>query len=161
MLKIIKWLDKNLEETILIILLILMTLVMGLQITMRYVFKSSLSWSEELVRFMFVWSTFISVPFCIKHSSSIKIDRFRNALPKKIKKILLIWDKIFLFGLFAVLTYYAMDVVRLTSISGQTSAALGLPMEVVQISTVIGFGLGCIRILQNLAKVLREQEVEV
>lgn len=159
--KIIKWLDKNLEETILIILLVLMTLIMGLQISMRYIFKSSLSWSEELVRFMFIWSTFISVPFCIKHGSSIKIVNFRNAFPKKVRKVLQITDKIFLLGLFGILTYFATDVVRLTGISGQTSAALGLPMEVVQISTVFGFGLACIRILQNLLKVLKGQEAEV
>lgn len=161
MLKILKWLDDYLEEAILVILLILMTLIMGLQVTMRYVFRSSLSWSEELVRFMFVWSTFISVPFCIKHGISIKIDQFRSAFPKKIKKVLLVTDKVILFGLFAVLTYYAVDVVRLTLISGQTSAALGLPMEVVQVSTIIGFGLACVRILQNLFRVLKGEEVEV
>lgn len=161
MLKIIKWLDKNFEEVILVTLLILMTLIMGLQITMRYIFRSSLSWSEELVRFMFVWSTFISVPFCIKHGSSIKIDQFRNAFPEKIKRVLLVTDKIILLALFAILTYYAVDVVRLTVASGQTSAALGLPMETVQVSTVIGFTLACIRIIQNLTKVLRGEEVEV
>lgn len=159
--KVIKWLDKNLEETILIALLISMTLIMGLQISMRYIFKSSLSWSEELVRFMFIWSTFISIPFCIKHGTSIKIDSFRNILPKKVRRVLQITDKIFLIGLFGILTYYAVDVVRLTNISGQTSSALGLPMEIVQLATIIGFGLACVRIFQNLVKVLKGEEVEV
>lgn len=159
--KIVKWIDKNLEEVILITLLILMTLIMGLQITMRYVFKSSLSWSEELVRFMFVWSAFISIPYCIKHGKSIKIDQFRNAFPESIKKVLLITDKIIIFILFAILTYYAVDVVRATLVSGQTSAALGLPMEIVQVSTVLGFGLACIRTLQNFLRVLKGENVEV
>lgn len=158
---IIKWLDENFEEVILVSLLILMTLTMGLQITMRYVFHNSLSWSEELVRFMFVWSAFISVPFCIKHGTSIKIDLFRNAFPEKIKKFLLIFDKLILLSLFSILTYYSIDVVRVTLLSGQTSTALGLPMQYVQVSTVLGFGLACIRIVQKLIKVLKGQEVHV
>ena len=52
-----------LEETILIILLVIMTGVMGIQIVSRYVFQNSLTWSEELVRYMFVWSAFLGIPF--------------------------------------------------------------------------------------------------
>ena len=54
----LKALDDYLEETILIILLVIMTGVMGIQIVSRYVFQNSLTWSEELVRYMFVWSAF-------------------------------------------------------------------------------------------------------
>lgn len=159
--RLIKWLDKNLEESILVILLINMILIMGLQITMRYIFQSSLTWSEELVRFMFIWSTFISVPYCIKHGRSIKIVTFRENFSKRVKRLLLIVDKIFLLVLFSILTYYAVDVVRMTGLSGQSSTALGLPMGVVQISTVIGFGLSCFRIIQKLFISLKGKETEV
>lgn len=63
----LKALDDYLEETILLILLVLMTCIMGIQIVSRYVFQNSLTWSEELVRYMFVWSAFLGIPFCIKH----------------------------------------------------------------------------------------------
>ena len=56
-----KKVNEYLEEIILVVLLICMTLILGLQIVSRYVFRNSLSWSEELVRYMFVWSTFIGV----------------------------------------------------------------------------------------------------
>ena len=72
-----KKVNEYLEEIILVILLICMTLILGLQIVSRYVFRNSLSWSEELVRYMFVWSTFIGVPYCIKKvrlSKSISLE---------------------------------------------------------------------------------------
>ena len=54
--KILHWLDENLEEFILVIFLIAMTLIMGIQIFCRYVLGMSLSWSEELTRSLhLVW----------------------------------------------------------------------------------------------------------
>ena len=52
--KVIHWLDENLEECILILLLIGMTLIMGIQVFSRYVLGMSLSWSEELTRYLFI-----------------------------------------------------------------------------------------------------------
>lgn len=43
--KIIRWLDDNLEEALLIALLVTMTLLMGLQVFSRYILNASLSWS--------------------------------------------------------------------------------------------------------------------
>ena len=48
--KVLKWLDNNLEQAILLILLCGMTIVMGGQIIARYAFSASLSWSEEITR---------------------------------------------------------------------------------------------------------------
>ena len=53
--KIIKWLDDNLEECLLIILLIIITCLMGIQVFCRYILNNSLSWSEELTRFLFIY----------------------------------------------------------------------------------------------------------
>ena len=59
--KVLKWLDNNLEQAILLILLCGMTIVMGGQIIARYAFSASLSWSEEITRYMFI----ISVPVIV------------------------------------------------------------------------------------------------
>ena len=62
----IKWLDENLEEALLAMLLCGMALVMGIQVFSRYALGSSLSWSEELTRYMFIWSAFLSISYCTK-----------------------------------------------------------------------------------------------
>ena len=51
--RIFHWLDENLEEFLLVIGLIAMTLIMGVQVFCRYVLGMSLSWSEELTRYIF------------------------------------------------------------------------------------------------------------
>ena len=151
----LKALDDYLEETILLILLVLMTAIMGVQIVSRYVFQNSLTWSEELVRYMFVWSAFLGVPFCIKHGLSIKVDQFRNLFPVPLQRILMYIDKIIIFLLFLVLFIYSFKVVRATYLSGQTSPAMQLPMWTVQISVTVSSLLSMIRSIQNLLNLVR------
>ena len=151
----LKAIDDYLEETILLILLVLMTAIMGVQIVSRYVFQNSLTWSEELVRYMFVWSAFLGVPFCIKHGLSIKVDQFRNLFPIPLQKVLMYIDKIIIFLLFLVLFIYSFKVVRATYLSGQTSPAMQLPMWTVQISVTVSSLLSMIRSIQNLSHLVR------
>ena len=151
----LKAIDDYLEETILLIILVLMTCIMGIQIVSRYVFQNSLTWSEELVRYMFVWSAFLGIPFCIKHGLSIKVDQFRNLFPIPLQKVLMYIDKIIIFLLFLVLFIYSFTVIKATYLSGQTSPAMQLPMWTVQISVTVSSLLSMIRSIQNLSHLVR------
>lgn len=51
--KLGKWLDENLEGTILMVLLAAFSCVMMLQVIMRYAFGNALSWAEEVVPLLF------------------------------------------------------------------------------------------------------------
>ena len=145
----LKKINEYFEEIILVTLLILMTLILGLQIVARYVFHNSLSWSEELVRYMFIWSTFIGVPYCIKKETSIKVDQFRNNLPIILQTFLLYFDKFVIFTLFLIISMFSFDIVKSSYISRQTSAAIGIPIWSVQISVFIASILSMIRVLQH------------
>ena len=48
--KVFKWIEENLEEFIMCILLIAMACIMMIQVIARFVFSNSLGWSEELTR---------------------------------------------------------------------------------------------------------------
>ncbi|QQS88186.1 TRAP transporter small permease [Fusobacterium canifelinum] len=151
----LKAIDDYLEETILLILLVLMTCIMGIQIVSRYVFQNSLTWSEELVRYMFVWSAFLGIPFCIKHGLSIKVDQFRNLFPIPLQKALMYIDKIIIFVLFLVMFIYSCLVVKASYLSGQTSPAMQIPMWIVQLSVCVSSLLSMMRSIQNFVNLIR------
>lgn len=81
--KLIHILDESLEEILLIGLLIGMTLIMGIQVISRYILGMSLSWSEEITRYMFIWSGFLSVSYCSKKCLSIKIEQLVSIFPRR------------------------------------------------------------------------------
>ena len=65
----------HLEEGVMGALLCGMVVIMIVQIFFRYVLGMSLSWSEEITRYLFVWSAFMSVSLCTKLTINIRIDQ--------------------------------------------------------------------------------------
>lgn len=148
--KVIKWLDEYAEESIMIVLLLGMTVVMGMQIISRYVFQASLTWSEEITRYMFIWSAFLSVSYCTKRRISIKIDQIVTMLPLKVSAVFKIIEKIIMLSFFVYMTYFAYDFFMAGVISGQVSPACGIPMYLIQVSPFLGFALTIVRIVQSM-----------
>ena len=148
--KILRWLDDNLEETLLIALLVVMTLLMGLQVFSRYILHASLSWSEELTRYLFIWSGFLSISYCIKKWISIKIDQIILLFPKPVYVVAQLILNVILFALFAYLAWHALTYLQMSIASGQKSPALGLPMPFVQAAPLVGFSLASVRALQQI-----------
>ena len=54
----LKKIDEHLEDILLVTLLSLMSLIIFVQVIMRYLMRNSLSWSEELARYLFIWSIY-------------------------------------------------------------------------------------------------------
>lgn len=148
-LSLLKWLNDNIEEFLMAILLCLIVIIMGLQVIMRYVFNSSLSWSEELVRYFFVWTSFLSLSYCIKNESSIKVVQLINIMPKRVQYYMKVITNIIILLFLILLTKISIEVVVNTYLKHTTSPAVGLPMYLVQFSTVLGFILSVIRIIQS------------
>lgn len=147
--KILNWLNENLEEVLMVIALIAMTLIMGIQVFSRYVLGMSLSWSEELTRYIFIWSGFLSVSYCTKKCVSIKIEQFVAMFPRRGKAAFKVVNHTFELILFLYLIPFAWKFFMSAVVSGQTSPALNLPMYYVQVASLFSFVLVAFRIAQR------------
>lgn len=68
------------------IILAVMTAVMFAGVVWRYVFNSSLVWSEELTRYLFIWFVFLSASYAVTTKSHIRVDALNMMIPIKIRK---------------------------------------------------------------------------
>ena len=93
--KIIKWLDKNLEVALMIISLLVIVFVMGAQVVARKCLGMSIEWSEELGRYLFVWMGFLSISYTIHAKSIIRLEIFNAILRPAILKVIDIAVQIF------------------------------------------------------------------
>lgn len=102
------------------------------QVIMRYVFSSVPSWSEELIRFIFIWCSFIAAAIGIRERIHIGISIFVDRLPGKLVPIseILVHIAIMIFAF--SLVYYGWKTTLMTQ--RQPSPALGLPMSWVYLS---------------------------
>lgn len=157
----IKKVFNNIEEYILLPSFMFSVALIFFQVIMRYIFQNSLSWSEELARYIFIWQLWLGISYAAKNQSHIRITMIQNILNDKQKKILetfalVVW---FAFGCFVAAqgTQIALQIKAF----GQTSAALGLPMEYAYIAVPVGATLMNIRLVQNLLRLYRPQPKEV
>lgn len=148
--KILNWLNKNFEEAILITLLIVMTLVMGGQVCTRYLLNASMSWTEELTRYLFVWSGFLSISFAAEKSIAIRLEQLSEKMSEKAKSILFIIDYMIEFLFFGCLIPEAGRLLAKVYTSGRASTAMGMPMWILQAAPVIGFLLVEFRLIQKI-----------
>lgn len=153
--RILKFLDNYAESTILIITLLLMSVFVGLQVFMRYAMQASLSWSEEVSRYLFIYLINIGISYGVKQDRHVSINAFINIFSKRTKKyFLIISDSLFL--IFSMLVaIHGVGVARAIYSFGQKSPAVGLPMWIVYTATPLGFSLVSIRLVQRLNRRIR------
>ena len=137
--KVIKWIYAHAEEVILCILLTAIVLFSGAQVVSRYVFGNSLTWSEELCRYLYVWSGFMTVSYCIRSGSIIKIDTVVMFLPKMIQKALNVVTTVISFLVVAFLFKASLGVVSNVITTGQLTSAMRLPIWLVYICAPMKF----------------------
>ena len=151
--KAIYWLNEYLEEFLMVAFLIAMTLIMGIQVFSRYILGVSLSWSEEITRYLFIWSAFLSVSLCTKKCISIKIHLVGKGhlalLPQRGKSLFKVLNLTVEFVFFVYLIPYAFLYLKATAESGQVSPACGLPMYYVQSAPFVCFIITAFRIAQR------------
>ena len=134
--KLVYGYDK-LEEYVLCASLVLTTLIIFVQVIMRSVFNSSLTWSEELTRYIFIWQIWMGVSIAQKDKAHIKVD--------VIATILLIAFNIFL-------VTSGIDLVQQMITRGNVSSAMRMPMWIVYIVLPLASGIFTLRLIGQVVE---------
>jgi TRAP-type C4-dicarboxylate transport system permease small subunit len=113
---------------ILFVMMAGMTLSVLLGVLFRYVLKDSLSWSEELARYLMIWIACLGAAVAYREGShfaiTLIIDKFHGTLQKTLTKIAEIMIFIFV-GIVAV-----EGILLLHGLEGQTTPAIQIPMGI-------------------------------
>lgn len=72
---------------VVIIMLSVMSVVVFAQVVFRIV-HLSIPWSEELSKYLLIWSTFLGAAMCVRKSSLVGLEFLLSALPEHARKIL-------------------------------------------------------------------------
>lgn len=158
--KILHWLDRHIEEVLLVLFSTVMVAVIFMQVVMRQL-DSSLSWTEEIARYCFIWLVYIGISYGVKKDRHIKVDVLLLLLKTKGKLILTIIANL-LFMAFAIFVIrYGYDIASQLLAFGQKSPANQIPMGLIYLATPIGMGLTLIRLIQNLVKHIKALKHEM
>lgn len=146
----------NIEQKIIIFLFVEVVIVGFMQVMARFVFKSALPWSEELLRFSFVWITFLSASVAVTSEGHVSVDMLIDKLKSKLKKGSRILVKII--GLLFSTAIFILSLKLISTLfrTGQKSAAMGIPMWIPYISILISFFFMILKFLVKIFEIADE-----
>ncbi|SET65909.1 TRAP-type C4-dicarboxylate transport system, small permease component [[Clostridium] aminophilum] len=158
--KLLKWLNRYVEELFLVTILCSIVIVMLYQIVRRYIFNASLSWSEEFCRYAFIWFIFLALPYSIRLGSELRMDAVISALPSKANRTLKLVLTVASLLFTAFLFFQSVTAVQESVIAGEISTGLHLPKQYIYLSMPVGFGLAVIRYIQVILPQVTHREKE-
>lgn len=80
----------EIEESLIAIILGLMTLITFANVIARYVLNSNILWALEATVFLFAWLVLIGVSYCVKTTSHLGVDAVLNIVSPGVRKLMTI-----------------------------------------------------------------------
>ena len=156
--KVSEWINKVSMVTC-VVLLGAMVIITFVQIICR-VFFTALSWSEELARYLLVWSTMLGAGCVYKGGGHISVLVVQDLLPESLKKYAKIIVQVLCACFFAVAVFYGIKYMGM--LGTQKSASLNIQMKYMYFSIPLGCGIMFIHaiaaIISGLYKKAGEKE---
>jgi len=147
--KISHLIDK-IARSSLFFLVSLMAIVVFAQVILRFVFKHSLFWSEELSRYLLVWISFIGASIAFKSGYHIGVQFMLNKAPNNFRKILEFSSSFFILFFLIVVTIKGVSLCRFTFF--QFSPAMRIRMAYPYAAIPVGSLLMIIHLIADISE---------
>jgi C4-dicarboxylate transporter, DctQ subunit len=131
--EILRKLDKivtAIEEWALFIIVMSGLFPLFINVVLRYGFNYTLAWSEELVRIVIIYSTFIGAGIAVKQRAMIKIDAVVQIFPK-LKSALTILSDLFMLLFSWMMVYYGYAMMVQQYMTQQKTIIMQIPLVAV------------------------------
>jgi C4-dicarboxylate transporter DctQ subunit len=137
-----------LESTVMVACMATATVLITIQVVLRYVFNDSIIWAEELTRFAIIWMSFIGAGMGVRAGAHISVDLVTSFAPEGLRKLIagtaVVCGVVFALGLFV----YGGRLFLHALSTGQVSSAMQLPMFYVYLIFPISAVLLAIRLAE-------------
>jgi C4-dicarboxylate transporter, DctQ subunit len=157
--KVLNFLDKVLsffEEWTLFVSVMAALIALFFNVILRYGFNYSLAWSEELVREVIIYTTFIGCSAAVKSRSLIKIDASVQIFPKL--KVPLTFFSNFVVMIFAMMMiYYGWLIAALQIRTQQKTIIMQIPLVYLYAILPLMGAMMLIRVILVFYQDIREQ----
>lgn len=138
------------EEYLGVISLIFTSLLVFVQVVLRYLFNYSLSWSEEIARYLIVWFVFIGSSIAVREKAHATMDALVTYLPQTGKRIFSLLANLVSIVFCVLLVWSGSSMVSGVMEFGTVTPSTGMPMYIPYLALPVGACLMLIRFLQLL-----------
>lgn len=135
----LRFILQNFEDIVASIFISVTTVLVIINIILRYIFNSGLVWSEEVATGCFVWSVFIGAVAVFKHRGHVGVDLIVKRLPQAMQCGVRLLTDLILVALNGYMAYLSVLYIQ-TSYTKMTPV-LGVSSAYISSSVLIAFVL--------------------
>jgi len=158
--KVLRFLDKHLEEIICVVVLAVMTAVIFIQIIIRSISSFvtiPMAWTEEIGRYLFIYAVYVGAAYATRKRAHQKVDIFPILCGDTGKLIFNLIGDVGVIIFAAAMAYYGWQVVEnVAFIFVQRAPATKLNMGYAYFGPFLGMALCTFRSLQNIVFHIKE-----
>lgn len=140
----------KIEERILVASLVFTVVLIFIQVIMRYIFNNSLSWSEELARYIFIWQIWLGTGVGIRMKQQIRIEILLKKFGPVGGKWLNGFALIILLCFCGFLVFNGFDLAMKMASRNALSTALKIPLKYVYMSLPFSSAVTCLYLIFEL-----------
>lgn len=148
---------ERIGEAIIVPLMLAIIAVGFAAVILRYVFNGhyALFWSEELIRYAFIWVFWLCAPILVWRRTMFTVDIFLDMMPGWLSRTISIALDCGVMFLMAVFLYYGWSMAVVNE--GQLSSALSLPLFWIYLAIPVGSALVIFATLCRILKDFRKR----
>ena len=150
----------NVEEKFLILNLFISTLIVFMNVVLRYVFSASLSWVDEAARYMFIWLIWIGADYTLANRKHLRIDILSSKLQGKSRICLELFVMAVWCGFCVFLGWQGVKLVRVVVEQQQLSTAMQISMGWAYLCIPLSGIFMAIRLAFDILHILGTGEIE-
>ncbi|MBS3679365.1 TRAP transporter small permease [Ornithinibacillus massiliensis] len=154
-----KWFNR-LEEIIVVLALVVMSIIAFSNVITRNFFDLSLSFTEEVTINLFVLLTFIGTSIGVRKNAHLGFSLIYDKSPESLKRILTIIIGVISVSIFGLFSYFGFEMVQFQLDMNSTTPALGWPRWIFSLGLPIGALLCAIRSVEAVIKEWKELSQE-
>ena len=152
--------SQKIENFIICIAFIVMILAMFAQVVNRNIVKSSIGWFEEISVFCMIWMAMLGTELGMRDGTQASVTFLVGKLKGTSKKVVTILTRRIIIVLSGVMTRACIQLIMKQMATGQTSAALKIPMYIPYSALLFGFGIMFCVQLTSLVVYIKEMNKE-
>ncbi len=138
------------EEIIMVVMLSIMVILVFLQVIMRYVFNNSLTWTEELARYMFIWVSWLGISIGAQRNEHITIDVVVDRFKGKARIAILTFADLCTLAILFALAYFGVILTGQIFGFGTVSTVLKIPMWIIYVCLPVSCALMMVRVAAKM-----------
>lgn len=140
----------SLEENLITVLLVIATLVVGLQAILKYAAPTAAGITNEISAYIYCYVAFIGLGYSVKYGADMGVKLFAKLLDGPMKGAFQALYKVCYVIVYGIMLVAAFQAVA--AVGPELSPVAGIPMPVIYTSAIIGFALALVRLVESLIR---------